>query len=61
MDPATTDHLKIYLLNSQGLNDDDYKQAKSIAHAVSHADYEMARDLRAVAILTPTQSVVSRV
>ncbi len=34
----------------------DYTEATSISHAVSHAAYEMAKDLKAAAILTPTQS-----
>ena len=34
----------------------DYTEATSISHAVSHAAYEMAKDLKAGAILTPTQS-----
>ncbi|TDI93550.1 MAG: pyruvate kinase [Caldithrix sp.] len=34
----------------------DYTESTSIAHAVSHAAYEMAKDLKAAAILTPTQS-----
>lgn len=34
----------------------DYTAATSVAHAVSHAAYQMARDLKAAAILTPTQS-----
>jgi pyruvate kinase len=34
----------------------DYEKATSIAHAVSHGAYEMARDLKAAAIITPTQS-----
>lgn len=33
-----------------------YTEATSISHAVSHAAYEMAKDLKATAILTPTQS-----
>ncbi|RMF56972.1 MAG: pyruvate kinase [Calditrichaeota bacterium] len=33
-----------------------YDEPTSIAHAVSHAAFEMARDLKAAAILTPTQS-----
>jgi len=36
--------------------DHSYDDPTSIAHAVSHAAYEMARDLKAAAILTPTQS-----
>ncbi len=33
-----------------------YEEPTSIAHAVSHAAYEMAKDLKAAAVLTPTQS-----